>query len=44
MRAILAEARAENLEHVTVHSADLAVRFYQRAGFADGRRWLEWRS
>jgi GNAT superfamily N-acetyltransferase len=41
--AVLAEARDRELELVTVHSSERAVPFYQRAGFADGRRWLEHR-
>jgi GNAT superfamily N-acetyltransferase len=42
LRAILTEARDRNLEHVTVHANDRAVRFYLRAGFADGQHWLHW--
>lgn len=41
--AVLDEARDRRLEHVTVHSSDRAVPFYLRSGFADGRRWFEWR-
>lgn len=41
--AVLAEARRLELEHVTVHSSHRAVPFYQRAGFHQGQRWLEWR-
>ena len=38
----LAEARRLDLEHVTVHSSDRAVPFYERAGFADDQTWLRW--
>jgi GNAT superfamily N-acetyltransferase len=40
--AVLTEARRLNLEHVTVHSSDRAVRFYQRAGFQHDECWLRW--
>ncbi|SNT59704.1 Ribosomal protein S18 acetylase RimI [Asanoa hainanensis] len=40
--AVLAEARRLDLEHVTVHSADRAVPFYQRVGFAPDRTLLYW--
>lgn len=41
--AVLAEACRLELEHVTVHSSDRAVPFYQRVGFQHGQRWLRWR-
>lgn len=41
--AVLAEGRRLALEHVTVHSSERAVPFYQRAGFRDGQRWLQWK-
>lgn len=41
--AVLAEARRRGLEHVTVHSGDRAVPFYQRLGFQHSQRWLRWR-
>jgi GNAT superfamily N-acetyltransferase len=44
LRAVLAEAQARELVHVTVHSSDRAVPFYVRGGFADHNTWLEWRS
>jgi GNAT superfamily N-acetyltransferase len=40
--ALLAEAGTLELEHVTVHSSDRAVPFYQRAGFGQDERWLRW--
>jgi len=40
--AILAEAGARDLLHVTVHSSRLAVDFYQRAGFCHHRQLLLW--
>lgn len=40
--AVLAEARRLDLEHVTVHSSDRAVRFYRRAGFQHDESWLRW--
>jgi GNAT superfamily N-acetyltransferase len=43
MDAVLAEARARELEFVTVHSSERAVPMYARAGFRAGQRWLEWR-
>ncbi len=43
MDAVVAEALDRGLEHVTVHSSERAVPFYQRSGFADGQRWLELR-
>ena len=42
LAALLEEARTLGLEHVTVHSSDRAVRFYQRAGFGQDERWLRW--
>jgi GNAT superfamily N-acetyltransferase len=41
--AVLAEACRLELEHVTVHSSDRAVPFYQRVGFWHGQHWLRWR-
>jgi GNAT superfamily N-acetyltransferase len=43
LNAVLAGARSLDLEHVTVHSSDRAVPFYQRVGFRHGRRWLRWK-
>ena len=43
MDAILAEARARELEFVTVHSSRRAVPMYERSGFRAGQNWLEWR-
>jgi GNAT superfamily N-acetyltransferase len=42
MSAILAEARARNLMHVTVHSSRRAVDFYLRNGFRHDRELLFW--
>lgn len=42
MAAILAEARARNLAHVTVHSGLRAVDFYLRNGFSQHRHLLFW--
>ena len=42
MAAILAEARARKLEHVTVHSGRRAVDFYLRNGFRQHRQILIW--
>jgi GNAT superfamily N-acetyltransferase len=39
---VLAEARRLELEHVTVHSSERAVHFYQRVGFEHDLRWLRW--
>jgi GNAT superfamily N-acetyltransferase len=39
---VLAEARRLELEHITVHSSDRAVYFYQRVGFERDQRWLRW--
>lgn len=41
--AVLTEARARGLHHVTVHSAGRAVPFYERCGFVRYQRWLEWK-
>ncbi|MFC7547199.1 GNAT family N-acetyltransferase [Plantactinospora sp. GCM10030261] len=41
--AILAEARARRLLHVTVHSGHRAVDFYLRNGFNHHRRILLWK-
>lgn len=43
LEALLAEARELGLEHVTVHSSERAVRFYERQGFTHDRQWLWWR-
>lgn len=40
--AILAEARARCLLHVTVHSSRRAVDFYLRNGFSHHRQLLLW--
>ncbi|HZN78006.1 MAG TPA: GNAT family N-acetyltransferase [Micromonosporaceae bacterium] len=40
--AVLAEARQRELRRVTVHSSDLALPFYRRAGFGDPDNWLQW--
>jgi GNAT superfamily N-acetyltransferase len=40
--AVLVEARQRELRRLTVHSSDLAVPFYRRAGFRDGQNWLQW--
>jgi GNAT superfamily N-acetyltransferase len=42
MAAILAEARARYLAHVTVHSGRHAVGFYLRNGFSHHRQLLLW--
>jgi GNAT superfamily N-acetyltransferase len=42
MAAILAEARARDLSHVTVHSGRRAVDFYLRNGFSHHRQLLLW--
>ncbi|WP_244945122.1 GNAT family N-acetyltransferase [Couchioplanes caeruleus] len=42
MAAILAEARARDLAHVTVHSGRRAVDFYLRSGFSQHRQLLLW--
>ena len=39
--AVLADARARELEHLTVHSGGQAVPYYLRAGFAADGRWLQ---
>ncbi|BCY10337.1 GNAT family N-acetyltransferase [Actinoplanes sp. L3-i22] len=41
--AILAEARARDLLHVTVHSGRRSVDFYLRAGFSQHRQLLLWK-
>ncbi|MEV6849714.1 GNAT family N-acetyltransferase [Actinoplanes sp. NPDC051411] len=41
--AILAEARARGLTHVTVHSGRRAVDFYLRNGFTHHRQLLLWK-
>jgi GNAT superfamily N-acetyltransferase len=42
MAAILDEARARDLSHVTVHSGRRAVDFYLRNGFSQHRQLLLW--
>ncbi|MEU4222498.1 GNAT family N-acetyltransferase [Actinoplanes sp. NPDC026623] len=42
MAAILAEAEARGLEHVTVHSGRRAVDFYLRNGFGRHRQLMLW--
>jgi len=42
LREVLAEARRLGLEHVTVHSSDRAVPFYERVGFGHDEHWLRW--
>lgn len=42
MDAILTEARARGLLHVTVHSGRRAVDFYRRNGFGHHRQMLIW--
>jgi GNAT superfamily N-acetyltransferase len=42
MAAILAEADARGLQHVTVHSGRRAVDFYARHGFSHHRQLLLW--
>lgn len=42
IQAILDEARARRLEHVTVHSSRRAVDFYLRNGFSHHREHLFW--
>jgi GNAT superfamily N-acetyltransferase len=44
LEAVLAEAHKQDLEHVTVHSSERAVPFYQRVGFQHDQRWLRWQS
>jgi GNAT superfamily N-acetyltransferase len=41
--AVRAEARARELEFVTVHSSHRAVPLYVRTGFRPGQNWLELR-
>ena len=43
MEAIRRYAQDRELVFVSVHSADRAVRFYQRWGFGESDRWLLWR-
>jgi GNAT superfamily N-acetyltransferase len=43
IEAVLAEAGARGLEHVTVHASVRAVPFYQRGGFQHDHQWLRWR-
>ncbi|MEV0716179.1 GNAT family N-acetyltransferase [Asanoa sp. NPDC050611] len=43
LEEVLAEAARLDLEHVTVHSSDRAVPFYQRVGFEHDRTWLRWK-
>lgn len=43
LEAALDEAGRLELEHVTVHSSDRAVRLYQRMGFQHDQRWLRWK-
>jgi GNAT superfamily N-acetyltransferase len=38
--AILADARARELERLTVHSGLEAVKFYEQVGFTDDGQWL----
>lgn len=42
LEVVLAEALRLDLEHVTVHSSERAVPFYQRVGFQHDQRWLRW--
>ena len=42
MRAVLDEARALELEHVTVHSSSRALSLYRGAGFEHEEHWLRW--
>jgi GNAT superfamily N-acetyltransferase len=41
LNAIVADARIRELEHLTVHSGEQAVPYYQRVGFAGDGRWLQ---
>ena len=43
IEALRQYARDRELVFVSVHSADRAVRFYQRWGFGGNERWLMWR-
>ncbi len=43
MEAVCQFAQDREMVFVSVHSADRAVRFYQRWGFAGNERWLMWR-
>lgn len=40
--AVVAEARLRRLTHLTVHSAETAIPFYGRLGFASQVRWMEY--
>ncbi|GAA2368183.1 GNAT family N-acetyltransferase [Dactylosporangium salmoneum] len=40
--SVLAQAGKLALEHVTVHSNDLAAPLYLRSGFQHDQRWLRW--
>jgi len=42
MRAVLAEARKQQLEHVTVHSSERGLPLYRGAGFEQDQHWLRW--
>jgi GNAT superfamily N-acetyltransferase len=42
LSAVLDEARALGLEHVTVHANDRAAALYLRAGFRNDEHWLSW--
>jgi GNAT superfamily N-acetyltransferase len=42
LEVVLSEARRLELEHVTVHSNDLATSLYQRVGFGHDANWLSW--
>lgn len=42
LAAVLEEAHALGLEHVTVHSSGDAITLYERMGFSQGDRWLHW--
>jgi GNAT superfamily N-acetyltransferase len=44
MAAVLSEARARDLSHVTVHSGRRSVDFYVRNGFSHHRQLLLWGS
>ncbi|MBI4942652.1 MAG: GNAT family N-acetyltransferase [Actinobacteria bacterium] len=42
VRALLADAAATGLEHVTVHANEAAAGVYRRAGFEGDAMWLRW--
>lgn len=42
VRALLADAAATGLEHVTVHANEAAAGLYQRAGLEGDPMWLRW--